>query len=111
MNVLFVCGRNQWRSPTAERVWARAPGVSVRSAGVSRSARRRVTGNDLRWADLVLVMEEKHRSRLREEFREEACAAAIHVLDIPDEYRFMEPALVELVRERAAALILGEDDN
>jgi protein-tyrosine-phosphatase len=36
--VLFVCSRNQWRSPTAERVFATRPGLEVRSAGVDKSA-------------------------------------------------------------------------
>ena len=40
LNVLFVCSRNQWRSPTAEQVWRRHPRVNARSAGTSGSARR-----------------------------------------------------------------------
>lgn len=107
LNVLFVCSRNQWRSPTAEQVWKNEPGVSVRSAGTSRAARRHVTLADIRWADLILVMEEKHKSRLRAEFRDELRYKALHVLDIPDEYRFMDSELVALLREKAAALIRG----
>ncbi|EAA7653457.1 hypothetical protein DXO15_16510 [Salmonella enterica] len=34
MNVLFICSRNQWRSPTAEQVFRRYPGLSVRSAAI-----------------------------------------------------------------------------
>ena len=105
LNVLFICSQNQWRSPTAERVWARVPGVNARSAGTARSARRTVTVRDIRWADLILVMEDKHASRLRADFRDEMRYKAIHVLDIPDDYRFMEPELVELVREKAAGVI------
>ncbi|HEY5757541.1 MAG TPA: hypothetical protein VIU34_17050, partial [Steroidobacter sp.] len=51
VNVLFVCSRNQWRSPTAEKVFARYPGVSVRSAGTSPNARRHISVEDVRWAD------------------------------------------------------------
>jgi protein-tyrosine-phosphatase len=32
-NLLFICSRNQWRSPTAEAIWRRRPGFNVRSAG------------------------------------------------------------------------------
>ena len=53
----FACSRNQWRSPTAEQVWRRHPAVSVRSAGTSPNARRTVSTGDLRWADVVFVME------------------------------------------------------
>ena len=62
LNVLFICSRNQWRSPTAEKVYQNDPRVEVRSAGVSASARCRVSENLLRWADRVLVMEHAHSS-------------------------------------------------
>ena len=32
-HVLFVCGRNQWRSPTAARIYANDQRIEVRSAG------------------------------------------------------------------------------
>jgi len=105
VNVLFVCSRNQWRSPTGERVWRQASGVSVRSAGTSRSARRRLTVADLRWADLVFVMEEKHKSRIRADFRDEIRYKQLHVLDIPDDYQFMDPELIEIIKARTEPLI------
>ena len=58
--ILFLCGRNQWRSPTAEALYRNDPRVEVRSAGLSPEARRRVTARDLAWADLVLTMERSH---------------------------------------------------
>ncbi len=105
MNVLFVCSRNQWRSPTGEEVWRKTPGVEVRSAGTSRNARRRLSLADIRWADLILVMEEKHQSRIRAEFRDELKFKTLHVLDIPDEYGFMEPELVEIIRQKTEPMI------
>lgn len=108
MNVLFLCSRNQWRSPTAEQVWRRVPGVFVRSAGTSRAARRRVGAEDVRWADLILVMENKHASRLRAEFRDALKYKRVEVLDIPDDYQFMDPELVELLELRCAPYIQGE---
>lgn len=105
MRVLFVCSRNQWRSPTAEQVWRHEPGVAVRSAGVSQSARRRLTVGDLRWADLILVMEDKHKARIRAEYRDEVRYKALHVLDVPDDYQFMQPELVDLLRLKVAPFI------
>lgn len=105
LHVLFVCSRNQWRSPTAEQVWRSHPGVLARSAGVSRTARRRLTVADLRWADLILVMEEKHKARIRAEHRDEVRYKAMHVLDIPDDYQFMQPELVEVLRLKVSPLI------
>ncbi len=110
VNVLFVCSRNQWRSPTGEEVWRKTPGVEVRSAGTSRNARRRLSLVDIRWADLILVMEQKHKSRIRADFRDEVKFKALQVLDIPDDYGFMDPELVEIIREKTASLItLGND--
>ena len=64
LRVLFVCSFNQWRSPTAERLFRDDPRCEARSAGVSPRARRRVGPQDLDWADLVFVMESSHRDRI-----------------------------------------------
>ena len=93
--LLFVCSRNQWRSPTAEAVWRKHPGIEARSAGTSPSARHPVSARDLEWADVIFVMEPKHKQRLMAE----------HVLDIPDDYRYMDPELVELVCASVSALL------
>lgn len=53
-------------------------------------------------------MEEKHKSRLLAGYRQLLQSKPIHVLDIPDEYRYMEPELVELLRESVGP-ILGLD--
>ncbi len=105
LRLLFLCSRNQWRSPTAEAVYQNDPRVEARSAGLSASARRKVTEDLLRWADLVLVMEHDHKRRLRERFPSIAGGMRIEVLDIPDEYGFMHPELVALISERVGPLI------
>jgi predicted protein tyrosine phosphatase len=105
LNVLFVCSRNQWRSPTGEQVWRRHPRVNARSAGTSAGARRVVSAADLAWADVVLVMEDKHRSRLLAEYRQLLQHKPLHVLDIPDDYKYMDPELVELLGDPVADLL------
>lgn len=105
IRVLFICSKNQWRSPTAEQVFRREPGLDVRSAGTARSARRTVSISDIRWADLILVMEDKHRARLRAQFRDELRYKRLHSLDIPDLYRYMDPDLIELLEDKASPLI------
>jgi len=106
MRVLFLCSRNQWRSPTAEAVYRNDPRVEVRSAGVSTAARRRVTEKLLLWADRVLVMEHAHKQRLREQFPDLFHDLRIDVLDIPDDYLFMDPELMTLIRERVEPLLV-----
>lgn len=105
-NVLFVCSRNQWRSPTAEQLWRKHPMVSVRSGGTSRNARRKVSMEDIYWADVILVMEEKHKSRLVAEFARLLEGKPIHVLDIPDDYKYMDPELIEQL-EQSVGMLLG----
>ncbi|MDA3961040.1 MAG: phosphotyrosine protein phosphatase [Planctomycetota bacterium] len=109
MNVLFVCSKNQWRSPTAERIYARHPAIAVRSAGVARSARHQVTQADIHWADLILVMEDKHLRRLRADFSDELRGKRCCVLGIPDEYRFMDPELVEELRSAVDPILEADD--
>lgn len=106
--VLFVCSRNQWRSPTAEQVWRRHPALAVRSGGTSPNARHPVSAADIAWADVVFVMEEKHKSRLLAAYRRLLENKPVHVLDIPDEYRYMDAELVDLLTQSVGA-ILGLD--
>jgi predicted protein tyrosine phosphatase len=106
LNVLFICSRNQWRSPTAEKVWRNHPALSVRSAGTSPNARRHVSEQDLRWAEAIFVMEEKHKSRLVAEYGRVIENKPMYVLDIPDEYKYMDAELVEEL-ERSVGAILG----
>ena len=105
LNVLFVCSRNQWRSPTAETVFRHHDGLRVRSGGTSPNARHRVSVRDVAWADVIFVMEPKHKQRLMAEHRRVIGGKPLHVLDIPDDYRYMDPELVELVCASVSALL------
>jgi predicted protein tyrosine phosphatase len=105
MNILFICSMNKWRSPTGEAIFRRHDGVNTRSAGTSRKARRQVKLPDIQWADMICVMEEKHLSRLRADFRGEVKHKDIHVLDIPDDYQFMDPELVDLIRDTVEPMV------
>jgi predicted protein tyrosine phosphatase len=49
------------------------------------------------WADDIFVMEPEHKRELLRQFREEAKGRRIFVLDIPDDYAFMDPELVALI--------------
>lgn len=110
MKLLFICNRNQWRSPTAERVYASTPGLEVRSAGLSSSAVRRLRASDIEWADEIFVMESNHKSRLTKTFRDAAQFASIHVLDIPDDYDHMDPQLIEQIRSGVDAVITANEN-
>ncbi len=102
MNILFICSRNQWRSPTAEAVFKNRQGIQARSAGTEPSARIKVTAAMIVWADIVFVMEKKHKQRLLENHRDTCNDKQIVVLDIPDEYQYMDKELVEMIRASVA---------
>jgi protein-tyrosine phosphatase len=72
--------------------------MQVRSAGTESSARIRVSEKMVLWADKIVVMEQKHKSRLVEKFPQ-ARDKEIIVLDIPDEYQYMDPELIEILQE------------
>ncbi|MCH9814269.1 MAG: phosphotyrosine protein phosphatase [Epsilonproteobacteria bacterium] len=93
-NLLFICSRNKWRSPTAETIYTKEQSFNVRSAGTSPKARRTVNHKDIRWADIIFVMEKKHKSRLKAQFLEMLNGKKLYVLDIPDEYLYMDEALI-----------------
>ena len=71
------------------------PGYAVKSAGTEPRARIRVNAGHLGWADLIFVMEKKHRRILEESFPESLAGKRINCLHIEDLYQFMEPALIE----------------
>lgn len=98
MNILFVCSRNQWRSPTAEAIFKHSQLYQVRSAGTEPSARIRITEKLVDWADIIFVMEKKHRQRIREKFEFATNGKKIIVLDIPDEYAYMDEELIESLK-------------
>ena len=101
--LLFVCSRNQWRSPTAEALFRHHPRYEARSAGSENSARIKLTAGHVGWADMIFCMEKKHGARVEERFLTELAAKPLIVLRIPDDFEFMDPTLIELLRSELAA--------
>lgn len=99
INVLFICSRNQWRSPTGETIWRKHPRVNSRSAGTSPKARKTVNADDIHWSNVIFVMEQKHKDRLNSEYGRLLTYKPVHVLNIPDKYQYMDPELVEILTE------------
>lgn len=96
--LLFICSRNRWRSPTAEKIFDGVEGIQARSAGTEPGARVKVTAGHIGWADLIFVMEKKHLRRLQEKYESELAGKRVVCLNIPDEYEFMQPELIETLR-------------
>jgi len=99
--VLFVCSQNKLRSPTAEQVFANREGFEVASAGTDSSADTPISAEDIEWADVIFVMERAHQNRISKKFRAHLKGKRIICLDIPDDFEFMDPALVRLLEAKA----------
>ena len=99
-NFLFVCSQNKLRSPTAEQIFAQYPGIETASAGTNNDAENPLTSELIRWADMIFVMEKTHRNKLQTRYRAALKDARIICLDIPDDYEFMDEALVGILRAR-----------
>lgn len=105
MNLLFVCTQNRLRSPTAEHVFADWPGVETASAGLGHEAETPVSPELLQWADIVFVMEQAHRRRLAQRFRQHLKRARVICLGIPDDFDYLQPELVELLRRKVSPFL------
>ncbi|UPT62073.1 MAG: low molecular weight protein tyrosine phosphatase family protein [Hyphomonadaceae bacterium JAD_PAG50586_4] len=104
-NILFICSQNRLRSPTAEQIFATHPGVETASAGTNNDADNPVTSQLLRWADIVFVMEKAHRNKVQKRFKADLKHTRLICLDIPDEYEFMDEALVRLLRAKVTRFL------
>ena len=98
--VLFVCSQNRLRSPTAEQVFSSRTDLEVASAGTNNDADNPLTSELVAWADVVVVMEKAHRSKVQKRFRSALKGKRLICLDIPDEFEFMDPMLVKLLQTR-----------
>ena len=105
MNVLFVCSRNKWRSTTAETIYQNHPIHQVRSAGTAASARIKITAKMINWADLIFVMEKRHKQILNENFSIELEEKEIIVLDIPDDYQYMDEDLISEIETKVSTYL------
>ncbi len=100
--LLFICSQNKLRSPTGEEVYADHPTVEADSAGLNNDAEVPLSPEQIEWADVIFVMEKAHRGRMNRKFQEFLAGKRVVVLGIPDDYDYMDSALVKLIKSRCA---------
>lgn len=105
MNALFVCSANKLRSPTAERVFSGRPGIETDSAGLLETADLVLSPEQIEWADIIFVMEKRHRTKLSKKFRRYINGKRIICLDIPDDYDYMQPELIALLERKVGPFL------
>ncbi len=104
-NLLFVCGKNKLRSPTAEAIFSSWQGVSVDSAGVSSDANVVVSLEQVQWADVIFVMEKSHCSKLKSKFPSAINGKHVVCLDVPDKFSYMQQELVDILNKKVSRYI------
>jgi predicted protein tyrosine phosphatase len=82
-------------------MFERREDLEVASAGLAPDADQPITPELLDWAQLIMVMEPIHRSRLQRRFASHLRHVRIVCLNIPDNYEFMDEVLVGLLGARA----------
>jgi predicted protein tyrosine phosphatase len=96
-NVLFICGKNKLRSPTAEAIFSSWQGIETDSAGVNADANTVVSQEQVQWSDLIFVMEDSHRNKLARKFSADLKSKRVICLNIPDKFQYMQPDLIRML--------------
>ena len=88
------------RSPTAEQIFSIRDDIEVSSAGTNHDAENPLDAEQVEWADIIVVMEKQHRNKVQQRFKLALKSKRIVVLDIADEYEFMDDALIKILKEK-----------
>ncbi|MFK8050413.1 MAG: low molecular weight protein tyrosine phosphatase family protein [Halioglobus sp.] len=107
--LLFVCTENRLRSPTAEQVFSKYEGVEAIGCGTNSDAETPLSGDLVEWADIVLVMETSHKTKVSKKYRDLLKGKRLVCLDIPDNYECMQPELVRLLEARVPRYVRLEN--
>jgi predicted protein tyrosine phosphatase len=100
IRALFICGKARARGPTAAQIASGWDGVQADCAGVSEDADDLLSLEQLEWADIIFVMETRHKTRLLSKFGGAVRGRRVIGLDVPDLYSFMQPELVEILTRK-----------
>ena len=105
MNILFICSANIQRSKTAEDYFAeKYPHHNFDSAGTNakichQEGTNYIDNDMLQWADIIYVMESKHRKKVLEIARGKPFGKIV-VLHIPDRFKYFQKELIEILVEK-----------
>ena len=102
--LLFICSQNRLRSPTAEEIFSEYPGIETCSAGTNHDAENPISADLIAWADIILVMEKTHKSKITKRFRSFLANKRIIILGIPDNYDYQQPELIALLKKKFSRL-------
>lgn len=96
--VVFVCSAGILRSATAARIYAGK--YNTRSVGSEHYALIPLTHELLLWANEVVFVNEENYRTATQKFDLDSFKCTVKVLDIPDQYDYMHPNLIEAFEEQ-----------
>lgn len=102
MKVLFICNQNENRSKTAEDMFKDR--FETKSAGLYNN--KPITEKQLKWADVVIVMEDNQRTEISKRFPKLYLQKQIISLNIPDIYTYKQTELIDLLNFRFNEVML-----
>ncbi|MCB9748005.1 MAG: phosphotyrosine protein phosphatase [Candidatus Omnitrophica bacterium] len=100
MKILFICGENKLRSPTAEAIFSGYEDLEVKSAGLNNNSEIKLSAEDIEWAEVIFVMEGKYKKKVQNQFKKYLKGQRLISLDIPDKFKFMDEELVKILKDR-----------
>ena len=86
-------------------MFSRVPGIETDSAGLSNDAAVQLSVEQIEWATIIFVMEKAHKNKLGAKFKRHLNGKKIVCLDIPDNYEYMQPELVQLLNMKAGKFL------
>lgn len=104
-NILFVCSANKQRSKTSEDYFsAMYDNYNFDSAGTNlkmcnREGTNPLTEEVVEWADIVFVMEKKHKTLLNSQTKEKH-EKKVKVLGIPDRFKYYQKELIAILEKK-----------
>lgn len=94
--ILCVCSAGLLRSPTAANVLHKEMGYNTRACGTATDHALIPIDDVLcQWADEIVCMEQRHADAIDDRW-----ADKVTVLDIPDDYSYMDEELQKLILEK-----------
>ena len=81
------------------------PDVETDSAGLASDAEMPLETDQIEWADVLFVMERRHKVKLIKTFGRYLKGKRIVCLDIPDKYAFMDLELLALLQRKAGRFV------
>jgi len=101
--ILFVCFANIDRSPTAEQMYANHPNLETKSAGTASFATVPVSAELVKWADVILTMDEEQKRFIKQKFPDIISNKTIDSLGVIDIFPRMHPYLQDIIKTQVDA--------